>query len=408
MNSSICYGLAVLFVVLIGVDLGVFGGRVRARRPADALAWSLAWLAVGVGFAFFIYGFYEFGWQGNDPGAAGRLGGAGAAARFLGAFLTQKLLCVGAMLMTALIFAHLKLSLPAQRRTLFWAVFVSLILRALVAVAGIHTIRSQDWTAYLLGGAVVYSGAALMAATHRNRRPSRNLLVKLAARRSPLKVNSPKADFFQEVRRGKAMTHAFIALLMAQSVAFGFAVSSLPATAVFTRDPFIMASSAACACLGFQSLYFVVAAWLDRLRYFKIALGASIALFGIQFLLSPYFGLPPAATAIWLAGILGAGALASWRHRDAAPLLSPLADDLKELGAISVSQTRRVVILTMGLSMIVLGVLFMLTPLPGWLTVFAGFGLLSVEFVWARRWLKVLRDPAQLLRKVWSNESNAE
>jgi tellurite resistance protein TerC len=80
------------------------------------------------------------------------------------------------------------------------------------------------------------------------------------------------------------------------------------------------------------------------------------------------------------------------------PLLSPLAQDLEELGAVSVKQARRVVILTMGSSLCLLGLVFLLTPMPGLLTIIAGLAALSTEFVWARRWLKKLREQTDRLR----------
>jgi len=401
MNHATGYALASLFLVLLAMDLGLFGRRGRAQKPADAVAWSIAWLVIGASFTFFVHSLYEYNWQGNALATTQGLAGREAALQFLGAFGAQKTLCAGAMIMTALLFSHFRLSLAAQRRTLFWVVFGSLSLKICVASLGARVVRNQDWALYLLGGVVIFYAAALIASRHDNFHPRRNPLVRLAGRFFPRQENHPKSRFFRRERGGWRMTHAFLALLMAQSVAVGFAVSSMPAAAVFTREPFLVVTSAACACLGLRSLYFVVAAFLDRMRFFKISLGVSVGLLGIQFLAIPYLKLSRTTTVAWLLVVLGTGACLSWRHRDASPLLSPLAEDLEEIGEISVKQTRRVVTVVMGGSMVLLGIVFLLTPLPGLLTIFAGLGVLSAEFIWARRWLAALRERAQRLRRAW-------
>jgi uncharacterized protein (TIGR02611 family) len=44
-----------------------------------------------------------------------------------------------------------------------------------------------------------------------------------------------------------------------------------------------------------------------------------------------------------------------------------------------------------GVSVILVGIVLLPLPGPGWLIIFAGLGLLAVEFVWARRLLRFAR-----------------
>jgi uncharacterized protein (TIGR02611 family) len=46
---------------------------------------------------------------------------------------------------------------------------------------------------------------------------------------------------------------------------------------------------------------------------------------------------------------------------------------------------RRIVVTVVGALLIVLGLIMIVTPGPGWLTVIAGLGVLSTEYTWARR-----------------------
>lgn len=56
---------------------------------------------------------------------------------------------------------------------------------------------------------------------------------------------------------------------------------------------------------------------------------------------------------------------------------------------------RRVVVLVVGLSVLAFGVALLVLPGPAFVVIPVGLGILSVEFVWARVWLKKLRDTAE-------------
>lgn len=53
---------------------------------------------------------------------------------------------------------------------------------------------------------------------------------------------------------------------------------------------------------------------------------------------------------------------------------------------------RRIVITIVGTSVLLLGVIMLVTPGPAFIVIPVGLAILAVEFVWARRWLKKLRE----------------
>ena len=57
-------------------------------------------------------------------------------------------------------------------------------------------------------------------------------------------------------------------------------------------------------------------------------------------------------------------------------------------GAGILRQARRLVVLVIGLTVILAGVAMLALPGPGWVAIFTGLGILSIEFVWARIWLE--------------------
>lgn len=55
---------------------------------------------------------------------------------------------------------------------------------------------------------------------------------------------------------------------------------------------------------------------------------------------------------------------------------------------------RRIAVSVIGATLLVLGVVLLVTPGPGLLILASGLGVLALEFAWARRWLTKLRKGA--------------
>lgn len=57
----------------------------------------------------------------------------------------------------------------------------------------------------------------------------------------------------------------------------------------------------------------------------------------------------------------------------------------------TVRQARRLIVSVVGLTLLLCGVVMLVTPGPGLLLIVAGLSLLAVEFVWARRLLNKIK-----------------
>jgi tellurite resistance protein TerC len=53
---------------------------------------------------------------------------------------------------------------------------------------------------------------------------------------------------------------------------------------------------------------------------------------------------------------------------------------------------RRIVIAIVGTSILLLGIIMILTPGPAFVVIPLGLAILAVEFLWARRWLEKIRE----------------
>jgi uncharacterized protein (TIGR02611 family) len=66
----------------------------------------------------------------------------------------------------------------------------------------------------------------------------------------------------------------------------------------------------------------------------------------------------------------------------------------------TVEQVRRIFLILAGFTLLLAGVLMLVTPGPGMLTIFLGLGLLAAEFVWARRLMDRIKRQGVRLKDV--------
>ena len=68
----------------------------------------------------------------------------------------------------------------------------------------------------------------------------------------------------------------------------------------------------------------------------------------------------------------------------------------------TVEQVRRVFLVVAGFTLLLAGVVMLVSPGPGMLAIFLGLGLLAAEFVWARRLMeRIRREGGRVRDAVW-------
>lgn len=74
----------------------------------------------------------------------------------------------------------------------------------------------------------------------------------------------------------------------------------------------------------------------------------------------------------------------------------------------TVEQVRRLSRIVGGFTLLLVGVVMLVTPGPGWLVILLGLGLLAAEFVWARRLMdRIKRESDRVRGVVWRVARNA-
>ncbi len=390
----------VLILGLLALDLGVVNRKAHVIRTPEALAWTGFWVALALVFNVAVFYLYKHHWMGIGLEIGHELTGRQAALQFLTGYLIEKSLSLDNVFVIALIFAYFQVPLAYQHRVLFWGVLGALVLRGLMIAAGTALIHRFDWVVYVFGAILILTAVKMLVARHDNLKPGRNPLVKLARRLFPMTDGYRGQHFLAEVNGKKAITPLFLVLLVVESSDVLFAVDSIPAIFAITRDPFLVFTSNVFAVLGLRSLYFALAGLMHRFRYLKMGLVFVMAYVGIKMLLSHHYPIPTTVSLAVIAGMLSVAVLASvtGAKLDTAPLESPLPEELVGLAGLTYRAARRVVILVIGSTVMLLGAAMLVLPGPGMLVIALGLGILSIEFAFARRLLKRAKDAATAIR----------
>ena len=65
----------------------------------------------------------------------------------------------------------------------------------------------------------------------------------------------------------------------------------------------------------------------------------------------------------------------------------------------SIEQVRRFFRVLGGFTLLVIGIVMLVTPGPGWLVIFLGLTLLAAEFVWAKRLMDRMKHEGNRLKE---------
>ena len=141
----------------------------------------------------------------------------------------------------------------------------------------------------------------------------------------------------------------------------------------------------------------MIAPLIGRFRYLKLSLIFVLAFVGVKMLMTHHYPLPTAMSLTFIVGILGVGVAASviGSSRDTVRVLSPVEDEIDRLMGVGIRGARRIVVALVGVTLLAVGVAMLVLPGPGLIVILFGLAALSTEFVWARRWLKQVRDAAK-------------
>lgn len=266
-----------LVIGLLVFDLGVLHKDEHEIGAKESLTLYGFYVAIALAFGGWVW------WQ----------RGAEAGLEFYTGYLLEQSLAMDNMFVIATIFGFLAIPRIYQHRVLFWGILGVILFRAILIGLGAALVNEFNWILFGFGAFLVFTGIRMF--THKDEEPNleENKVFQFISRRFRVTKQLHGRNFTvkqPDPKTGKIvtwLTPLAVALIMVEVVDLVFAVDSVPAVFAVTQDTFIVYTSNIFAILGLRSLYFALAAAMNRFRYLQVSLAIILVLVGIKIFLVP-------------------------------------------------------------------------------------------------------------------------
>lgn len=268
-SDTMWIAFAVIVVVLLALDLGVFNRKNHVIGVKEALMMSAFWIGIALAFNAVIF------WQmGSQSGL-----------EYTAAYVMEKALSVDNLFVFIIIFAFFGIAPEYQHKILFYGIIGALVFRAIFIFAGVTLVEKFDWLLYIFGIFLLFTAVKLAVQKDQKVDPDKNIIVRGFKKIMPVSTDTHEGKFFVRNAGVLAATPLFLALLVIESTDIVFAVDSIPAVMGITTDMFIVYTSNVFAILGLRALYFALAGIMSSMYYLKYGLAVILAFVGIKMLL---------------------------------------------------------------------------------------------------------------------------
>lgn len=315
-------GFAILVIVMLLLDLGVFNKKSHAVTNKEAAAWSAVWVSLAMIFSGVVY--YTLGFE--------------KFTQFQSAYWIEKALSVDNLFVFILVFGFFNVAKEVQHRILFWGVLGALVLRAIFIFTGVWLIELtylNKLLSYIGVEGFKYNINILMTLF--------GIFLVFAGIKSAFAgeddkekdfSKSPGAKFVNKIFGGKVTkefegdkffvsrsetyvdgysvktvvkryaTPLLVVLGVIEFTDLLFAVDSIPAIFAISDDPFILYTSNIFAILGLRSLYFLLANFIHMFRFLNYGLAIILTFIGLKMVISPVFHISSPLSLAVVGGVL--------------------------------------------------------------------------------------------------------
>ena len=217
--------------------------------------------------------------------------GRQTALEWVGGYAIETSLSVDNLFIFLVIFQGFRISRQRQHTALVWGVLGAVVLRGLFIAAGIALLKRFDWINWVFGVFLLYVAVRLV------------------------RGGSAKAAIPEWIRKLQPAKGSLLPVILAIEVTdVLFAMDSIPAVLAISHNPFVVYTSNIAAILGLRSLYFALAALLDRFRYLHYGLGALLGFVALKMLAARWIDVSITLSLAVMGAILAVCAVVAGRQ----------------------------------------------------------------------------------------------
>jgi tellurite resistance protein TerC len=281
-------GFNIFVLGSVALDLGIFNRRLHKVELREAFRSTLLWVALSLLFGLGVW----------------RFSGYQHAIEFFTGYLIEKALSVDNLFLFLVIFRTFAIDERFQHRMLEWGILGALVMRGMMIFAGAELIQKFAWVMYVFGAFLVYAGIHMLFTSKEKIRPEQSAFFRFANRHLRLTRDYHGERFFVRTEGRLFATPLFLVLLVVEITDVTLAIDSIPAIFGITRDPFIVYTSNVFAILGLRAMYFLLAGFLNRLRYLTAGLAFVLSFIGGKMIAEPWVHIADHISLLVVGGIL--------------------------------------------------------------------------------------------------------
>jgi tellurite resistance protein TerC len=288
-------GFIAFVLAMLALDLGVFHRKPHEVRPKEAGIWVSVWVALALAFAAGLHF-----WAGKH-----------VALTFLTGYVIEEALSADNIFVMVLIFEYFRVPKNCQHRVLFYGILGALIMRGLFIAAGAALVSNFHWVLYVFGALLVVTGIRMAIKSDDEFDGEQNRMVKMVRKYLPISADFHGKHFFIMENGRRIATPLLLVLVLVEFTDLIFAIDSIPAIFGVTTDPFLVFTSNIFAVMGLRSLYFLLAAVVDRFHLLKYGLALILTFVGFKMLTEKWIEIDVGLSLGIILGVLAASVLAS-------------------------------------------------------------------------------------------------
>jgi len=306
-NIWLWVGFVGFVLAMLALDLGVFHRKAHEVRPREAAIWVAVWVTLALVFAL---GLWHF--KGSEP-----------ALTFLTGYVIEESLSVDNLFVMVVIFEYFAVPALCQHRVLFYGILGALVMRGLFIGVGALLLARFEWILYVFGVMLIVTGVRMMFKQDEEFDGEHNPIVRAVRKLVPMTTDFRGKHFFAVDNGRRLATPLLLVLILVEFTDLIFAVDSIPAIFGITKDPFLVFTSNIFAILGLRSMYFLLAAVVEKFYLLKYGLAVILSFIGVKMLIEPWFHVHILASLGLVIGVLVLSIVASltWPQREKAPEL---------------------------------------------------------------------------------------
>lgn len=313
LHPGLVIGFAVVVVVMLLLDLGVFNKKAHEVSSKEATIWTIVWISLSMVFSGVVY------WVFNQD-AGGHALAIEKFTQFQAAYWIEKALSVDNLFVFILVFGFFKVPRHLHHKVLFWGIIGALIFRAIFIFAGVELIDLTylpEMTIFghavkinvvmtLFGLFLIYAGIKSWGGGDDDDEQDYSESAGAKLIKSFWKVSDNyDGDKFFTVQNGiKMATPLLVVVAVIEFTDVLFAVDSIPAIFAISKDPFILYTSNIFAILGLRSLYFLLSNFIHMFSKLPYGLAVILSFIGVKMLISPWYHISSPVSLGIVGGIL--------------------------------------------------------------------------------------------------------